>query len=161
MKNISFAAGSFAGPFSQHELESIRRLVRLDIPYFEFDPEYLGFIATFHGGKPIQKYFATVSGVRLPIDYFLNFQESNNDHFDSLSVSAVWSAIDDRSSPELIPFATTPGGDFLCFQAAQGSRPSIVLWSHELSEEDNPHTEFVATDFSQFISSLQSEPMAN
>lgn len=157
MKTISFVPETFAGPISQSEVDSIVRMVRLDLPKFAIDQEYLCFISEFHGGKPVQKYFTTASGNCLAVDYFLNFQDIQNNHYDFLNVNVVWSAINDRLSIDLVPFATTPGGDFLCFKTLQDSRPNVVLWKHELSEEDNPVTEFVSINFSQFIELLQVE----
>lgn len=157
MKKISFIPESFAGRFSQAEMDSIARMVRLDLPEFTIDKEYSKFICEFHGGKPVQKYFTTASGKCLPIEYFLNFQDIQNNHFDQLNVNVVWSAVNDRLSIDLVPFATTPGGDLLCFKTLSGERPNVMLWDHELSEEDSPVTEFVSTDFSQFVDSLQVE----
>jgi len=160
VRQIHFDPISLAGPFDEADFSALTKMLALDLPSFEFDPEYASFIQQHQVGRPIERYFSTASGSCYPVDYFLNFQRRSaaNDPNAFLNVNVVWSAIEDRLSCSLVPFASLPGGDFLCFDHSHPGRPSVVLWFHELSGEDSPVTEHVASNFSEFISGLRGEP---
>lgn len=155
MRTIHITPDSVPGPVDEAELASLRKYIALDFPAFDYDPDYISFIQHHRGGKPIERYFS-VSSNTFPIDYFLNFQSDHTGVNASLNVNAAWSAIEDRLSPKQFPFALLPSGDFLCFDHSQGT-PAVVLWHHELSEEDAPYTEPVASNFSEFLQGLRSE----
>lgn len=149
--------GSNAPHFSESKMETMKAFLANDLPAFEFDPEYLRHIRQHNGGQPINRFFMTESGKQLPIDYILNYSDTKlltSQLLVMLNVSVVWSAIEDRLSIYLLPFAALPDGDFLCFDHETQGRPSIVLWRHELSEEGVPYTEKVSPNFSLFVESL-------
>jgi hypothetical protein len=56
--NIRYSATSLVPYFSENEMESMKRMLRLDLPKFEFDPAYVLHIKSFHGGKPVEKNFS-------------------------------------------------------------------------------------------------------
>ncbi len=154
---IKYEVNSFVPYFSKSEMDSMQRMLSLDLPDFSFDPAYVSHIARFHGGKPINRHFRTFAGNNLSIDRFLNYSDTElllDEDLKGLNANVVWSQIDDRLGIYLLPFAILPGGDFLCFDYSEGVAPKIVLWSHELSLEDNPHVEGVARDFTEFSNSL-------
>lgn len=162
--SIKYVTGSSAPHFSESEMETMKTFLTNDLPAFEFDPEYLQHIRQHNGGQPITRFFMTESGKQLPIDYFLNYSDTElltSRLFLMLNASVVWSAIEDRLSIYLLPFAALPDGDFLCFDHETRGRPSIVLWRHELSEEDAPYTEKVSPNFSQFIEGLSDVESGN
>lgn len=154
---IKYNEASIVPHFSRDEMASMKKMLTLDLPMFEFDPAYVEHVENFHGGKPIDKYFTTRSGKSLPIDRFLNY--ANLDLLDEralkgLNANVIWSRIDDRLNRYLLPFAAVANGDFLCFDYENGFPPSVVLWSSERSAEDAPDTEPVATTFDDFLGGL-------
>jgi hypothetical protein len=157
VRTIHFYPNTAAGEFDQAKFNSLRSFLLLDLPLFEYDQDYESFVRANAGGSPIERYFSSNVGI-YPIDHFLNFQASRSasDPFAFLNVNVVWSAIEDRLTSMQFPFASLPGGDFLCFDYSQGERPSVVLWLHELSGEDSPMFEPVANTFSEFLASLRS-----
>jgi len=156
--NIKYISTSFIPNFSEHEMDSMRRMLRLDLPSFEFDPEYTQHIKNFHGGKPIDKFFKTETGKCLPIDRFLNYGDLDllpERWQKDLNGNVVLALISDRLNIYLLPFAAVANGDFLCFDYKNGVPPTVVLWVQEFSEEDDPHIEPVAETFNQFMSGLK------
>jgi hypothetical protein len=161
---VKYVADSSAPHFSESKMETMKKFLTNDLPDFEFDPEYLRHIRQHNGGQPINRFFMTESGKQLPIDYFLNYSDTKlltSQLLVLLNVSVVWSAIEDRLSIYLLPFAALPDGDFLCFNHETQGRPSVVLWRHELSEEDAPYTEKVSSNFSQFVEGLSDFALNN
>ncbi len=139
---------------------SIKRMLQLDLPEFEFDPDYVQHVRRFNGGKPVEKYFKTKAGKCLPIDRFLNYGDLDllsDRPLKDLNVNVVWSWISDRLNIYLLPFAAVANGDFLCFNYEGEFPPSVVLWVQELSEEDEPHIEPVADTFQMFLDGLTEE----
>lgn len=132
-------------------------MLSLDLPRFAYDPAYVEQVEKFNGGILLNKYFQTRAGQTLPIDRLLNYSDTkllSDRSLQSLNANVVWSTIDDRLSIYLLPFASLPNGDFLCFDYKEPGRPTVVLWSHELSDEDAPHTTEVAADFDVFVQGL-------
>lgn len=154
---ITFVTASFVPHFSENEMASMKQMLRLDLPAFEFDPNYVDHIQNFHGGKPVEKYFKTATGKCLPIDRFLNYGDLDlltERSLKDLNANVIWSMISDRLNIYLLPFAAVANGDFLCFDYENGFPPAVVLWVQEFSEEDAPYTEPVADTFSAFIDRL-------
>ncbi|OYP37206.1 hypothetical protein CGZ80_05820 [Rhodopirellula sp. MGV] len=60
--------------------------------------------------------------------------------------SALYGQIDRT----LVPFATTPFGDVVCFNARFENR--VELWRHD--DESCPENAVLASDFSQFVARL-------
>lgn len=138
----------------------MRTMLRLDLPAFEFDPAYVQHIQSFNGGRPIEKFFRTITGKCLPIDRFLNYGELDlltERSLQDLNVNVAWPMISDRLNIYMLPFAAVANGDFLCFDYENGSPPSVVLWVQERSIEDNPYIELVAENFNAFLSNLTEE----
>lgn len=157
---FNYALTTLVPDFSIKEMESMKRMFRLDLPEFDFDPAYVDFISKYNGVKPVNRYFRTTSGKCLPIDKFLNYgnldlltERSQKD----LNANVIWTLISDRLNIYLLPFAAVANGDFLCFDYKNGAPPSVVLWVQELSEEDSPYTEPVADTFEEFVCELSSD----
>jgi len=155
---IQYKLDSIAPHFSQSEMDAMARMITLDLPKFFFDSAYVEQVKQFNGGEPENKYFKTKSGRCLPIDRFLNYSDTrliSDRAIKILNANVVWSMIEDRLGPNLLPFAAIPNGDFLCFDYRQGeNRPAVVLWSHESSTEDHPSTLDVASNFDEFVNRL-------
>jgi len=155
-----YESGSIAPHFSEIEMDSLRRHVKIDYHDFEFDPAYVAHIREFNGGRLITNYFRTAQGRWFPIDRVLNFSDHHriqDRSINELNVNAMWSAIGDRLTIYQFPFAVLRGGDFLCFDYEHGFPPQVVLWYHEGSEEGSPRTEFVASNFREFLDGLAIE----
>ncbi len=154
---IKYDETSFIPYFSKNEMASMKRMFLLDLPTFEFDPAYVQHIQIFHGGKPVDRFFKTKAGKCLPIDRFLNYGDLNlltDRALKDLNANVMWPMISDRLNIYLLPFAAVANGDFLCFDYENSLIPSVVLWVHELSGEDTPYTEPVASTFNDFLCGL-------
>lgn len=59
---------------------------------------------------------------------------------------------EDQIGTSVIPFAALFGGDFLCLDfRGSSTSPSIVLWSHDESDELDPVTYKVVDSFGGFL----------
>lgn len=152
MNTIRYKAGTQSGPFSDSELESFARMMRVDFPDFSFDARYLQFIQANNGGVPVENLFR-VNGQWCPIDRFLNFSAESADL--PFNVHQTWNLIEDRLDAGVFPFAALPGGDFLVFDHRASDMPSVMMWYHERSSEGNPHLELVAGTYEEFINQLR------
>jgi hypothetical protein len=155
--DIPYEPDSFANSFSEQEFTKFEAYLARDAAGFHFDPAYTEHLKSYHGGVPVKKFVSTKAGSTRRIERFLNFVDTHaerNAAYAQYNVNVVWSNIEDRLGPYLVPFVELSGGDFLCFDFADPSRQSVVLWSHELSNEDEPYTEPVADSFVDFLSML-------
>lgn len=157
---MQMQAESSAGALSEQEILSFTEMIRADLPGFEFDPAYVEFLHQHNGGCPVKRFYPATGDFGGSIDQFLNFADTTSDAEStaSLNTNAVWSAIEDRLSIYLVPFATNGHGDYLCFDHEDSYPPRIQLWVQELSEEDEPRLEFVSNSFIEFVDSLRDEP---
>lgn len=148
--------------FSSAEMESMRRMLSLGIPGFEFDHGYEAQVRTFNGGRPVNRYFQTRSGQGQPIDRFLNYSDTDlltERHLQDLNANVLWSLIDDQLGGHLLPFAVLAGGDLLCFDYERGVPPEVVLWYHEVGGMHGTKVEPVAGSFAEFAASLTASPV--
>jgi len=150
---MKYCPASFAPPLLDRELREFQTMLQVDFLDFEFESSYLAHIRAYHGGRPITNKILTKTGRRWMVDRFLNFcdSESGGPHV-RFNANVVWSAIEDRLRPTLVPFAADPGGNYFCFDYSGDGRPAIVLWLHEESNEGLPVTLPVADDFDAFLS---------
>jgi hypothetical protein len=128
-----------------------------DVEGFEFDTDYLQELGHCNGGKPLLRYFSTISGLRLPIERFLNYANLDTlaeAHLRQMNANVVWSMLEDRLGPGLLPFAFVASSDLLCFDYRHPGVPSIVLWINSESKEGAPRTDAVAATFKEFSSLL-------
>jgi hypothetical protein len=109
-----------------------------------------------NGGVPIKQYFELGNDEKV-IERFLsfvpNYKESEIGCYD---IEVVWSQIEGRLNDYLCPFAELFAGDYLCFDCEGRDEPRVVLWDHELSDEESPVLIEVASDFKSFMSLLHS-----
>ena len=154
---IAYESGSFAGDFSPAEMQEFVDYLVRQIPTFQFESAYVEHIKSFHRGIPVNKRLTTIAGKEQIIERFLNFLDTSarqNKKLGAYNVNVVWSSIDDRLGPYLVPFVALVGGDKLCFDVSDPTNHKIVCWFHELSEEDLPYTEVVADNFVEFLKML-------
>ena len=153
--SIKYIDDSFAGSFSESEYESLKQLLRLDIPDFDLDSDYLNHIRKYNGGRPVDKYFTARNGNVWSIDVFLNFVDTTK--VDSIAaghnVLAFFEEVEDRTSVHFLPFAIVGGGNLLCFDYTIGKQmPAVVLWYLESSK-----VESIADSFTEFLAMLSDE----
>lgn len=160
MVDIHYKPGTSSGPFSQSELNKFKKMLRVDMPDFEFDEIYTQFITRHNGGKPIEKYFRLQSDEMYSIDRFLNFADTSLQEDVLFNVHQNWNDIEDRLVPGMFPFAVMGGGDYLLFDHSGPGRARIVYWYHEKSTEGNPVVVVVSPNFDTFLSSLTSTSAA-
>jgi hypothetical protein len=152
--SVEIVPGREAPQFDEREFQDFVELLRSDLPRLEIDPTYVEAIRRVSGGVPARRYFGPYG-----VDEFLHWGKSGHGRaVDSLSVNAVWSAIEDRLAPGLVPIACDGGGNYFCLDHRQ-SPPTVVYWLAELSEEEAPATEHVADSFEEFARGLSSQPL--
>ena len=113
---IRFRPDSSPGPFSETALQDLLDLIRIDIPDFALEPEYIEFIRKQNGGNPLNAEFMAADGSNWSIDVFLHFCDSEGlttieTHHHILEF--LDDVEDHLSSSGIIPFAITGGGNFL------------------------------------------------
>ncbi len=126
---------------------------------------YLETIKKFNGGSPVNNVFDTEKTSERVFSSLLSFNLE-----ESTSILAIWEDTKERMPNGIIPFATDPGGNYICFDYRSTTEPSVVFWNHEENfvinakdELDYPEVdaeyklhdiEFVAPDFFEFLSIL-------
>jgi hypothetical protein len=149
--DLEFEPGTEAGEFTDEYVKETEEMIEL-----EFEPDFLAFLKKHNGGVPLKPYFKLDENVKV-VEGFLSLvpDYANDDEFGGYDIGVIWSQIEDRLNEYLVPFAAVFAGDFLCFDYEdEGDKPKVVLWNHDLSEEDEPHLTHVADNFRQFLSML-------
>ena len=122
-------------------------------------------VKKYNGGTPKNNIFDTQESNERVFSNLLSFNVDN-----SHSILSVWEDVKDRMPNGVIPFATDPGGNLICFDYRNDNEPEVIFWNHEenfeVDENDNMnypdvdaeyklHTmEFVAPNFFEFLSIL-------
>jgi len=158
--DLHYDLGSTVGPLDYSVVKGFESwLHQSECERIHFENTYINHLRMAHGGVPGKRYFRTVLGTPHVVERFLNFVDSGCENaIRQYSVPCVWSDIEDRLGPMLMPFAELFAGDYLCFDYRLDGRPQIVVWSHELSNDDLPHTELVADNFDAFLQKLTIKP---
>ncbi|HEY0459050.1 MAG TPA: SMI1/KNR4 family protein [Pyrinomonadaceae bacterium] len=152
LTNLEFVNEQDAGAFDDDFVRRTENMIGL-----EFEPSFLEFTKRHNGGTPKKKYFKMGERTKV-LETFLGFvPDYKTSPYGGLDIGVVWSQIDDRLNEYLVPFAAVYAGDFLCFDYEDGKPPKVVLWIHELSEEEEPVTEPIAASFEQFLKMLTDE----
>lgn len=123
---------------NEHDIQTLEAKLGYRLP-----EEYKEIIRNYHGARPSKKHFHTQKAKGLMIKTFLPAA-------DEYEVNVVrvkeWAKLPDR----MIPFASTPSGDYLCFEYfSPESSPAIILWNHEKREK-----ELISISFNQFLTEL-------
>ncbi len=64
-------------------------------------------------------------------------------------------AVDDQLPPDVIPFGEVGNGDLFAFRY-EGETPSVVLWLHDVNEDESLVT--IAPSFTEFLGLLEARP---
>ena len=150
---IQFQPNTSAGPLDPAVVRKAEKMMGRSFP-----ADFLEFLGRHNGGVPRQRYFDLDGNVKV-IERFLCLVERapGNEEHRQYHIGAVWSQISDRLNEDLVPFAALFPGDFLCFDFSAGETPAVVWWNHDLSLEDEPHTEPVAPSFADLLGTLRAE----
>jgi len=93
-----------------------------------------------NGGRPLPNRFDTENNKKRVIKAFLSIDEREG------NLENVYGWIKERIPQQIIPFASDPGGNYLCFDYRSSPvDPSVVFWNHE-----NNSIEMVSLDFTSF-----------
>ena len=125
--------------------------------------DYKEFIMRKNGFR-LSKNLYSLTNRSFLIERFLCILENTKDNpLGMYDIDVVMSQLDERLFVhedilgfELIPIAALFGGDFVCLNYVEDSeKPSICIWYHEESYELEPAIEFLANNFTEFLSMLQ------
>ncbi|WP_102272123.1 SMI1/KNR4 family protein [Cytobacillus massiliigabonensis] len=121
-------------------IEDVRELENtLQVTY---PSEYKKIILVNHGARPDKKRFLTSTQTERVIKSFIPVTRDYDIN--------LFSLIDWLDLPiGVIPFASTPSGDYICFHFKDAADPVIILYHHEINSFEN-----VNKNFDQFIQSL-------
>ena len=122
-------------------------------------------VRKYNGGRPLNNVFDTEKTAEHVFSNLLTFNTSENN-----SILAVYRDNVERLPQGVIPFATDPGGNYICFDYRKSSNPEVVFWNHEenfvvsdngvmedlevTSEAEMHDIEFVAPDLFEYLSIL-------
>ena len=147
--DLEFVKEKDAGAFDDDFVRRTEKMIGL-----EFPPDFMRFTKRHNGGAPKKRFFKMGERTKV-LETFLGFvPDYKTSSYGSLDIGVVWSQIEDRLNEHLVPFAAIYPGDFLCFDHENNNPPKVVLWIHDLSEEEEPATEPVADSFEQFLEIL-------
>lgn len=104
--------------------------------------EYRYTLILYHGARPSRKVFHTETVHGRMIKSFLTISREYPGN-----VYDVCDWLKDKLPRNLIPFASDPFGNYLCFDKDHSMR--IVFWNHELGK-----VEAVCGDFDEFVRNL-------
>jgi hypothetical protein len=127
-------------PLNDTEIHKLERKIGYRLP-----KEYMAILQEHHGARPSKKKFDTKKSKGMLLKTFLPI--TNEYQINILSVKK-WIKLPNI----MVPFASTPNGDYLCFDYfSPKSSPAIVLWNHEKREKD-----LISISFDKFINDLYS-----
>lgn len=154
MIKIAYEEGTIIPNFSMEMVKRTERMIGLKLP-----EDYLKHIQEYNGGIPKTNQFRLPQSkraflIRRMLGYIDDYATSK---YGMYNVGVTWSQVEGRLNDYLLPFAALFGGDLLCFDYDQNianSAPKVVLWAHELSDQNSPVTFYVAANFSEFAELL-------
>ena len=146
---ISFEDNTSAGALDISYVKGVEDEIGLVFPY-----PYIEFMRKNNGGIPHERYFEMGSNTKV-IERFLSFvPDYKNGGLGYFDVAVIWGQIADRLNSNLCPFAELFAGDYLCFDFEGNENGRVVLWDHELSDEDSPFVVQVSPSFDDFLKLL-------
>jgi hypothetical protein len=141
---------------SAAEIEQLARAHGISLP-----AEYLEFLVTSNGGKPVPSDFSFEARgelVEATVHYFLAIRDGTN------GLAFYWENMRGRMPAELVPIASDPGGNLICLGVSGEVRGKVYFWDHELESDDEPpgwdNFSLIAGSFTEFLAGLQDLPDA-
>lgn len=114
-----------------------------------FPADYKQCVAQYNGGRPTLNRFDSTTHREIMMKALLSIHPA-----DKGNVLDVFNWIRDRLPGEVIPFANTPSGDYVCFDY-RGSAIQVVFWDHERASQDpEAALSFVAPTFTDLLCQL-------
>ena len=124
-------------PLTIKDIRDIESKLELTLPN-----EYKKILLSHHGARPDKKRFVTSTKTERVLKTFVPVTSDYEIN--------LFSLIEWLNLPQgVIPFASTPSGDYICFRYEQNEDPVIVLYHHEIYS-----FEHVTNSFNQFLQSL-------
>jgi hypothetical protein len=161
--DIEYVSHSTVGPFDETEYSRFERWMQSgDRPDFAFDADYISHLRRANGGIPCQPLFLSAIGEEYEITrvfHFRSFPVGNPFHDSEVEVAYNQALSSGAFGTLLMPFANLIAGDMVCFDYRDmfRTKPSIVVWLHELSDQGAPATDFVADSFRDFVKMLYAD----
>lgn len=93
--------------------------------------DFLQLVRKYNGGYPSKKYFDFPSRKDAVLDHLLSLIEGGDDP----SLLNTYRNVRDRLPSGIIPFASDPFGNLICFDY-RDNPPSICFWDHEIASRD-------------------------
>jgi len=103
----------------------------------ELEEEFKDIIKKYNGGRPRPNVFDTEVRKECVFKSLVSF---NNDS--SASIFEVTKWVNDSTNRKLVPFASEPSGNYICFT----ENNNIVSWMHETG-----NVEFICNSFNEFL----------
>jgi|SRR5688572_3383360 len=123
---LDFPPGTSAGPLDPARVLAVEQRVG-----HAFDEAFLELLVEQNGGPPLVRELR-VEGRAKVLERFLCVVDARENPRDAIyDVGAVWTMLQGRLAPTLVPFAVLFPGDFLCFDHAAPGPPAVVWWKHE------------------------------
>ena len=106
---------------------------------FKFEEEFKDIVKQYNGGRPRPNTFDTQKRKECVFKSLLSFNKGECDIFE------VKKWIENISNEKLIPFASEPSGNYICFD----NNHNVVSLIHETGK-----IEFISKSFSEFLNKL-------
>ncbi|UNL83229.1 SMI1/KNR4 family protein [Priestia koreensis] len=123
---------------------------------------YIDFLKRYNGATPITNVLK-FDRQEYVIERFLCLLDNPKEHLEDgwYDLTSVLTQLDGRLIDDeeligmnVIPIAAMFAGDFICLDFRNSVNPEVVIWDHEESEELEPVTTVVASDFEGFLAVL-------
>lgn len=113
-----------------------------------FPEAFVEIASKYNGGCPDRDIFDVPGRPECVFDYLISFPEGIQEFIREAG---------DRLPASLIPFATDPFGNAICFDYRGGTDgPSVAFWDHESCSDARNCTSQIAGTFEEFCDSLYS-----
>lgn len=115
-----------------------------------FPEDYKICVRHNNAGRPRPNVFDTAQRKELIAKMLLSFDQTHTEN--------IWTPYEylKNSLPKLVvPFMSDQFGNYICFDYRYSDKPSVVLWDHELCNQNaGQGIVYIAEDFSEFIGAL-------
>src|SRR5688500_18932072 len=152
--DLQFVENTTAGKVKPDYVAKTEKMIGLKFP-----TNFLSLLEARNGGVPVKRLFKIDDEVKVLERFLCLVSDYKVNKFGDFDIGVVWSRIEDRLDGNLLPFAAVFAGDYLCFDYADNrNKPKVVLWYHELSDEEAPYIIPVADSFDEFLEMLYEDP---
>lgn len=129
-------------PVSEDAVRKVGEQLGVDLP-----ESYVKIASQFNGGCPDDDIFDAPGRPECVFDYLLSIPDGLSEFIEDT---------EDRMPKSILPFATDPFGNAICFDYRQKGVPKIVFWDHEAKPKDTGALLPLSDNFGAFVDSLYS-----